>query len=272
MENVSLIDLKKEKVRKVGLPDESHLKKLYVFERVFTADVIINVAKTKTIISAQMSMGMKNLKGLIRDDSKKQCHYTNLHSAIVDINRLIKPDITIIEGLVGCSLFDPIEHGVLLAGEDVVALDAVAALCVGVDPKTVKYLCMAEQAGLGVMDMGKIQIFGDQPETVRKEYQRGKDDVHAFFELYPEIVVSAGGACSGCMGVMESVLRTGKAEGWLKPWEGKLRFAIGPDAELPDDGRLNICLGNCLSKRGGKNFVKGCTYLMWDVKSLLESY
>jgi len=270
MEKVRLIDLKKEKALSIDVPGASCMKRLFVFERVFMADVIINLPKMKTIASSVMSMGMKNLKGLIRDDSKKECHYGNLHEAVVDINRIVKPDLTIIDGLIGCSLFEPIEHGILLAGEDIVALDTVGALCAGIDPKTVKYLCIAEKAGLGTMDQGNIQVIGERPEAVMKEYRKAKDDVSAVSALYPEIAVSAGGACTGCVTVLEAAMKDGKAGGWLKSWESRLRFALGPNAELPDDELLTLCLGNCMKSRGVENIITGCPYLMVEVKDWLE--
>lgn len=269
-EKVCLIDLKKEATRAFRHPEASCMETLYFFERVFKADVLIDIASMKTIMSSVISMGMKNLKGLIRDDTKKQCHYNNLNEAIVDINRCVKPNLTIIDGLIGCSLFDPIEHGILLAGEDIVAVDTVAAICAGVDPKTVKYLCIAEEAGLGVMDMNEIEILGERPEDVMKKYRRSHDDVSAFSTLYPEIEVVTGDACTGCVTVLEQTLRTGKSEGWLKPWEGKLRFAIGKGAVFEDDDRLMVCIGNCLKSRAGENFIQGCPFLANDVKGLLK--
>jgi len=271
MEKVSLIDLKKENVRLTDVPEGRSMKAFHIFERAFLADVFINVPRLKTIVSSGMSVGMKNLKGLIRDDNKKQCHYTNLHEAIVDINRCIKPDLTIVDGLVGCSLFEPVEHGILLAGEDIVATDTISALCMGIDPKTVKYLSIAAEAGLGVIDTDKIQVLGEKPEDVRIEYGRAKDDVSAFHSLNPKIAVSAGGACSGCVAVLEQVLKIGNDEGWLKPWEGKLRLVVGPVKELPEDGLTTLYLGNCAAPAAGQNKIKGCPYLTMDVRERLKN-
>ena len=271
VEKISLIDLKKEKVRQVNIPDGKNMKSVYVFERVFQADVIINMPKMKTIASSVISMGMKNLKGLIRDDSKKECHYTNLHEAIAGINKIIKPHLTIIDGTVGRSLFEPIEHGILLAGEDIVALDTVGAICAGVAPETVQHLCLAETARLGVMNQEKIQVIGEKAEGVKKEYRKSADDVSAFSGLYPEIAVSAGDACSGCVTVLEMVFNNGKAEGWFESWEGKLRLAIGPKADLPDDGLITLCLGNCLESSGCQNIIKGCPFISVDVRDWLRS-
>ena len=272
MERVSLIDLKKEGARAVASPKTEGMENLHIFERVFFADTIINVAKAKTINSTPISMGMKNLKGIVRDDCKRQCHYSDLNAAIVEINRNIKSNLIIIDGITGSSLYEPIEHGVLIAGEDIVAVDTVGALCVGADPETVKYLCLAAREGFGVIELDKIEIIGDRIEDVRKGYRIGQDDAGALAALYPGIAISAGNACSGCISVLESVLNTGKAEGWLAGREGKLRFVIGLDAEHPDDGLNTVCLGNCAVKKGGGQTVKGCPYLMRDVKALLESY
>ena len=270
MEGVSLIDLKKEGTRPVASPHTEGMENLYIFERVFSADVIINIAKAKTINSTPISMGMKNLKGIVRDDCKKQCHYSDLNAAIVEINKTVRPHLVIIDGITGSSLYEPIEHGVLIAGTDTVAVDTIGALCVGASPGSVKYLCLAEQAGLGTMDLSKIQIIGDDIKSVKKEYRMGQGDASALAAMYPEVAIAAGNACSGCVSVLESVLSTGKSEGWLKRWEGSLRLAVGLDADFNEDGLFTVCLGNCAARKSTGQAVKGCPYLMRDVKELLE--
>ena len=271
IDRVKLIDLKKEKVRQVEVKNAICMKTLNIFERVFEADVIINMPKLKTLASVATSMGMKNLKGLIRDDSKKQCHYNNLNGAIVDINRVIKPDLTIIDGLLGSSMYEPVEHGILLAGERIASLDAVGAVCVGVDPREVKYLCLAEEAGMGSIDVDNIEIVGEKPIDVMKEYKKVQDDVDALSGIYPEITVCAGAACSGCVTVLETLLRSAKTEGWGKPWENKLRLAIGLDAKLPSDELTTLRLGNCLAEGAGDNFIRGCPFINVEVKEWMNN-
>jgi uncharacterized protein (DUF362 family) len=55
----------------------------------------------------------------------------------------------------------PIRLGVVVAGTDAVAVDAVAAAIMGFEPSQVGYLQYAHEAGLGVADLSQINILGD---------------------------------------------------------------------------------------------------------------
>jgi len=62
--------------------------------------------------------------------------------------------------------------GLLIAGKDGVAVDAVCAKIMGFDPLDVKHLRLAKQRGLGVMDMEEITIKGEKLEDVVTTFKR----------------------------------------------------------------------------------------------------
>ena len=55
----------------------------------------------------------------------------------------------------------PRVHNYLLASSDSVAIDAVAARMMGYDPWSIPYLRMAHERELGVADLKKIEIVGE---------------------------------------------------------------------------------------------------------------
>jgi uncharacterized protein (DUF362 family) len=61
----------------------------------------------------------------------------------------------------GPRLMQPVAKNILLASADQVAIDAVAAKLMGFDPLTIPYIRMAHEQGLGVGDMGEIELAGD---------------------------------------------------------------------------------------------------------------
>lgn len=257
--HVPLIDLKKENFVDVTVPQPLQLSQIAVFERALAADVIINVPKLKTIVATPVSIGVKNLKGLIADKDKKRCHHTYLNRAIVDIYQILKPQLTIVDAIIGSSLYQPISHNILLAGTDTVAVDTVACITASVDPRTVEYLMLAQSYGFGLADPNQIYISGEDPYAVQQEYQQAATDVEAYATLYPQVKVVAGAACSGCVNTVELVLRNAEKMAALEKWRDKLVIAIGPEAPLEHPGKTVLCLGNCLAKRAGQRpFLPGC--------------
>ncbi|RPH92493.1 MAG: DUF362 domain-containing protein, partial [Calditrichaeota bacterium] len=67
----------------------------------------------------------------------------------------------------------PHETSLLLAGSDMVAVDAVASWLMGFDPMTIPYICLAHEAGLGVGRIEEIEILGEIPANHRQHYTVG---------------------------------------------------------------------------------------------------
>jgi len=63
----------------------------------------------------------------------------------------------------------PVIKDYMLASDDQVAIDAVAAKMMGFDPMTLEYIKVAHDDGLGIGDPRDIEIVGDDPEQVKRE-------------------------------------------------------------------------------------------------------
>jgi len=270
-----LIDLKKEGYTPIPVLEPLQLPEINIFNRALKADVIINVPKLKTIVACPISAGVKNLKGLLPDQEKKRCHHTNLNRAIVDIYQAVRPNLTIIDAIIGSSLYQPIEHNLLLAGVDTVALDTVAAICAGVDPDTIEYLVLADQYGFGIMEPSDIHIVGENPYEVQKQYKKASTDLEAYKTLYPQVEVVAGSACSGCVNSVELMLKRAKSMGWLDKWQDKLVIAIGKDVDISqkkEEGKTVLCVGNCAFQKSKDNFVPGCPFIGIEAADWLKEH
>jgi hypothetical protein len=55
----------------------------------------------------------------------------------------------------------PVVKNILLASEDQVAIDAVAAKLMGFDPLSILYIRLAQEQGLGIGDVHQIELVGD---------------------------------------------------------------------------------------------------------------
>jgi len=123
---------------------------------------------------AVVTLSMKNLMGLILP---KSIMHGRLNEKIVDLALLFKDrvKINLIDGLVGAESHEtggsPIEMNLIIVGRDMVAVDTVGTLVMGVDPDRVKYLQLAEERRLGTANIKEIEVVGERIETVKRRFK-----------------------------------------------------------------------------------------------------
>jgi uncharacterized protein (DUF362 family) len=127
---VELVDLNDAENVEVNVPLGKALKKIKIPKIVLDSDVLINVPKMKTHHLTTVTLGMKNLKGVLPGVEKQQSHIHGIHQSIVDINKTVTADLTVVDGTiamegVGPTFGDPVELGVIVAGKNVVDVDKV---------------------------------------------------------------------------------------------------------------------------------------------------
>jgi len=140
------------------------LKRALVHELMISCDSVINVPILKSHGSTGLTLGMKNLMGVVWD--RGWWHMSGLHQCIADFAAYRKPDLTIIDafrimkknGPRGVSEADVTEARSLVASPDMVAADAAAAALFGAKPENIDYIKIAAQKGLGTMDLSKLRI------------------------------------------------------------------------------------------------------------------
>jgi uncharacterized protein (DUF362 family)/Pyruvate/2-oxoacid:ferredoxin oxidoreductase delta subunit len=113
----------------------------------------VNLPVLKTHVVSTMTLGMKNPMGILPRPDRRAMHTLGIGQCIVDMNRAIKPDLTIVDGSVGQDGEGPLygekaDLQVLVAGRDSLAVDLVCCQLVGVNPRDVPHLRLAlEQLG-----------------------------------------------------------------------------------------------------------------------------
>jgi uncharacterized protein (DUF362 family)/Pyruvate/2-oxoacid:ferredoxin oxidoreductase delta subunit len=114
---------------------------------------IINLPVLKTHVVSTMTLAMKNPMGILPRPDRRAMHTLGIAQCIVDMNRGIKPDLTIVDGSVGQDGEGPLygdkaDLQVLVAGRNSLAVDLVCCLLVGVKPRDIPHLRLAlEQLG-----------------------------------------------------------------------------------------------------------------------------
>lgn len=150
--------------QQVAVPKGNNLKDAKVHELILSSDVFINVPVLKSHGSAKLTIAMKNLMGIVWD--RRFWHRNNLNQCIADFATYRKPDLNIVDaynvmtknGPRGVSKADVLNMKYLIVSDDMVAADAAAAKIFGMEPEDVKYIQIANEMGVGQMDLSKLNI------------------------------------------------------------------------------------------------------------------
>ncbi len=172
---VEFLNLRHEKEKvKIDILDGEALKRIKV-PRVVTESAIISAAKLKTHKTTGVTLGMKNMLGLLPDKFKAKYHLKGIDKVIVDINTVLRPVLTVIDGFVGMEGRGPvggkpIQMDLIVAGTDPVATDSTACRVMGIDPHEIHHIHKAYRKDLGKID--DIELVGERLENVVKVFAR----------------------------------------------------------------------------------------------------
>jgi len=131
------------------------------------ADLRINVPKIKYMAQVRVSAAMKNLFGCNPMELKYKLH-PKLDEAIVALNKIMKFDLHILDGLMLFGAFSR-RLNLVMASEDPVAFDAAAIQIAGENPRKIRYIGLAEKEGLGT---ARYVAKGLDTVKLGKEYPR----------------------------------------------------------------------------------------------------
>lgn len=140
------------------------IKKTKVHELVLETDVFINVPVLKDHSATKLSIGMKNLMGIIWD--RRFWHKNNLHQCIAEFTDYRKPDLTIVDaynvmkknGPRGVSTADVQKMKYQIISPDIVAADAASAKIFGLNPDDIKYIKLADELKIGTKNLNNLNI------------------------------------------------------------------------------------------------------------------
>jgi uncharacterized protein (DUF362 family) len=173
-------DLNLDDMRRVSLQSTfMGIESLFFSETVLSTDLLVSLPKLKTHHWAGMTLSMKNLFGIVPGVKygwpKNFLHWHGIDQSIVDINSTVRPHFAIVDGIVGMEGNGPIQGkpkpcGVLVFGDDPVAVDATCTRIAGLKPEEIKYLASAGEF-LGNLEEGKIQQIGEAISTVRVRFE-----------------------------------------------------------------------------------------------------
>jgi uncharacterized protein (DUF362 family) len=150
--------------REEKIPKGISLKDAKVHELILNSDVFINVPVLKHHSSANLSISMKNLMGVIWD--RRYWHRNNLNQCIADFSTYCKPTLNVVDayrvmmknGPRGVSENDVVTYKTQILSTDIVAADAAAAKIFGSNPEEIEYIKMAGDMGVGNYNLAELNI------------------------------------------------------------------------------------------------------------------
>ena len=166
--DVELFNLCDDDFKEIDIEIKGGSLKVPIPKSMINSDLVINVPKLKVPRRIPLTCAMKNLFGCIHDPIKAKYH-PNLHEVIVGVNSAIKPDLTVVDGIVALGKH-PIKLGLIIVGTDSLAVDYTAAKIIGYDnPRRIRYIRLAEKRGVGNLN---VEIIGEDVNGIRKQFPK----------------------------------------------------------------------------------------------------
>jgi uncharacterized protein (DUF362 family) len=163
MKNVEVKQIEEERFRKVALNGQA-LKEWELYGEALSADVYINVPVAKHHGLSRLTLGLKNVMGIM--GGNRGSIHKHLDVALADVNAFFRPHLTVIDatriltahGPQGGDLRDVKVLNKVIASTDIVAADAYATTLFGLRPEEIAVTVAAHKRGLGEMDLKKVRI------------------------------------------------------------------------------------------------------------------
>ncbi len=134
-------------------------------------DTIISLPKLKTHSLTLLTCGIKNMYGLVSGQAKSAYHGTHpsprrMSAFLAELYEAFTPDLTIVDAIVamegeGPANGDPKPIGLLMAGPDAVAIDAVCASFLKLAPDKIPLIREAAARGCGIARTERIEVVGE---------------------------------------------------------------------------------------------------------------
>jgi uncharacterized protein (DUF362 family) len=167
--NVELFNLSQDEIREEKVCVNGREIAFQIPQSLLKSDLFINVPKLKIMRETKITCALKNIYGCIAYP-RKIIYHSILNEAIVGINKILRPNLTIVDGIVALGRC-PIKLCLIMASKDAFSIDWIASQIMGFNPSKVKFLKIAIKEKLG--NLSGIEI-------------RGEEDIDFFRRLFPK--------------------------------------------------------------------------------------
>ena len=268
---VELLDLDQGDPMEIAIPKGKVIRKIKVPAVLKEFDFIISVPVMKTHMHTQVTLSIKNMKGLLWRKEKAKFHQLRygkritrggkeLDIAISEMATVLFPHLAIIDGTVGMEGMGPAygrrkTTGMILVGRNALSTDAVAARLMGLSPEVIPHLRLTAQKGLGEIDPQKIFV---NPTNYLKWVVPFEPPPSRLSIPFPNVTLHDEGSCSACLSTLLVFLQDYHSK--LTDYrleDQNIHIGIGKHLQACPAG--TILIGNCSSKMKSCGiFIQGC--------------
>jgi len=144
----------------------SRISKLYLPNTVLGAGLLVSMPKMKTHHLVGATLSMKNLFGTVPGGvygwPKNALHWAGINECVADLQTIYPRKFAIVDGIVGMEGNGPIQGvpkpvGLVVTGEDPVAVDATCCRIMRIDPFQIGYLGLAAADISEIAEQGIVQ-------------------------------------------------------------------------------------------------------------------
>lgn len=175
---VKFVDLNKDKVGKIIKISDTQGKplKVGIAKTIIDADFIISVTKPKTHDTGVVTLSLKNLLVGSIFEKYKIHQGRRFHWNLLELAKVIKPSLAIIDGTVSMEgegpAFGEAKHTKFaVSGLDSLAVDCFVTNLMGFEVGSVGYLTLCKEHKLGVGDLSKIKVVGENPKKFKFKFK-----------------------------------------------------------------------------------------------------
>jgi uncharacterized protein (DUF362 family) len=151
------------KFKNTKIPQGVSIQEWLIYQEILACDLMINVPIAKNHSLARLTLGGKNLLGVIED---RGSIHSDFGQRIPDLISVIKPGLTVVDavrilmdhGPTGGSLDDVKLTNTVIASHDIVAADSYATSLFGMTANDIEYVSQAAVRGLGIVDLKSVKV------------------------------------------------------------------------------------------------------------------
>lgn len=234
-----------------------------ISDKLLSLDFLINIPVLKGHCQTLVTGALKNMKGCLSDREKRRFHTRGLHKPIAYLNKVIRQDYILVDGICGDLDFEeggnPVQMNRIFCGTDPVLIDSFIAENVGYRPHDVDYIKIANDIGVGSSDIDNAEIIVlSKDKSIAKPSSSRKVQKLAQY-------VNAKAACSACYANLIRALARLDDEGLL--YRSASSVLIGQGYKNIEGNGIGI--GQCTS--GICKNIAGCPPSTQAILDFLKS-
>lgn len=227
------------------------------------SDFVVNLPVLKTHAQAVVSLGIKNLKGMIDINSRKKSHSADpnkgLNYHLARLANRMPPMLVLLDGIYtnerGPSFDGRIRRSnIVIASSDILSADMVGAKVLGHDPANIPHLVYAAQNRQRALDFSDIEVAGEDMKAVSSYHEY--DFPYNATETLPRTLEKIGiqglsypkydlTMCTYCS-ALNWIILTAIAQAWKgEPWND-VEILTGKIRKPTPGMKKTILMGKCM--------------------------